>query len=220
MGDESAVRVTLYRDNHAWCPYCQKIWLWLEEKKVPYRIEKVTMFCYGEKEAWYKQKVPSGMLPALELDGRLYTESDVILSELEDVFGPLYKGMTDPAVVPLRRLESVLFGAWCNWLCRQHWPAFQEKSAQKEFERAVAMVEEALALTPGDFFLEKPSTADVVFTPYIERMSASLFYYKGYVLRCPEKNPNSSGAKTWSTMGHGEAQKFLTLASRSLPQPL
>ena len=55
--DESAVRVTLYRDNHAWCPYCQKIWLWLEEKKVPYRIEKVTMFCYGEKEAWYKQKV-------------------------------------------------------------------------------------------------------------------------------------------------------------------
>ena len=130
------------------------------------------------------------MLPALELDGRLYTESDVILSELEDVFGPLYKGMTDPAVVPLRRLERVLFGAWCNWLCRQHWPAFQEKSAQKEFERAVAMVEEALALTPGDFFLEKPSTADVVFTPYIERMSASLFYYKGYVLRCPEKNPN------------------------------
>ena len=62
---ESAVRVTLYRDNHAWCPYCQKVWLWLEEKQIPYRIEKVTMFCYGEKEAWYKRKVPSGMLPAL-----------------------------------------------------------------------------------------------------------------------------------------------------------
>ena len=26
---ESAVRITLFRDNHAWCPYCQKIWLWL-----------------------------------------------------------------------------------------------------------------------------------------------------------------------------------------------
>ena len=33
---ESAVRVTLYRDHHAWCPYCQKVWLWLEEKQVPY----------------------------------------------------------------------------------------------------------------------------------------------------------------------------------------
>ena len=33
---EDQVRVTLYRDHHAWCPYCQKIWLWLEEHKVPY----------------------------------------------------------------------------------------------------------------------------------------------------------------------------------------
>ncbi len=24
-GSQSQVRVTLYRDNHAWCPYCQKI---------------------------------------------------------------------------------------------------------------------------------------------------------------------------------------------------
>jgi glutathione S-transferase len=29
------------------------------------------MFCYGEKEAWYTKKVPSGMLPAVELDGPL-----------------------------------------------------------------------------------------------------------------------------------------------------
>ena len=87
--DESAVRVTLYRDNHAWCPYCQKVWLWLEEKQIPYRIEKITMFCYGKKEAWYKRKVPSGMLPALELDGRLLTESDDILLALERTYGPL-----------------------------------------------------------------------------------------------------------------------------------
>ena len=26
------VMVTLYRDRHSWCPYCQKIWLWLEYK--------------------------------------------------------------------------------------------------------------------------------------------------------------------------------------------
>uniref|UniRef100_UPI0030D8ACDB glutathione S-transferase N-terminal domain-containing protein n=3 Tax=Cyanobacteriota TaxID=1117 RepID=UPI0030D8ACDB len=44
---ESDIRVTLYRDNHAWCPYCQKVWLWLEEVRIPYRIKKVTMFCYG-----------------------------------------------------------------------------------------------------------------------------------------------------------------------------
>ena len=26
---ENDVMVTFYRDRHSWCPYCQKIWLWL-----------------------------------------------------------------------------------------------------------------------------------------------------------------------------------------------
>lgn len=36
------------------------------------------------------------------------------------------------------------------------------------------------------------SIVDVVFTPYVERMNASLYYYKGYTLRDPEANPNLS----------------------------
>ena len=39
---ESDVRVTLFRDKHQWCPYCQKVWLWMEEKRIPYRVQKVT----------------------------------------------------------------------------------------------------------------------------------------------------------------------------------
>jgi glutathione S-transferase len=37
--------------------------------------------------------------------------------------------------------------------------------------------------TPGPYFLSEFGTADVIFSPYIERMNASLFYYKGYDLR-------------------------------------
>ncbi|MEM8673944.1 MAG: glutathione S-transferase family protein [Cyanobacteria bacterium P01_G01_bin.67] len=184
---EEAVRVTLFRDNHAWCPYCQKIWLWLEEKQIPYRIQKVTMFCYGKKESWYKQKVPSGMLPAVELDGQIITESDDILLALERTFGVLYLGMEDPQVIPLRRLERLLFRAWCSWLCRRVIFPGQEKTNRQQFLEAVAMVEEALAKTPGGYFLSEFSTADVIFTPYVERMNASLYYYKGYSLR--EENP-------------------------------
>lgn len=184
---ESDVRVTLYRDNHAWCPYCQKIWLWLEEKQIPYRIEKVTMFCYGEKESWYKRKVPSGMLPAIELDGRIITESDDILIALEQVFGPLGPGMKDPTVLPLRRLERLLFGAWCAWLCRPSGSSREEQRTRDRFTEVVAMVEEVLGNTPGPYFLDQFGTADVIFTPYVERMNASLYYYKGYSLR--EENP-------------------------------
>ncbi|MCC5899974.1 MAG: glutathione S-transferase family protein [Phormidium sp. GEM2.Bin31] len=188
--DEAAVQVTLYRDHHAWCPYCQKVWLWLEEKQIPYRIEKVTMFCYGQKERWYKQKVPSGMLPAVELKGQLITESDDILLALEDAFGPLAFSMGDRQVLPLRQLERVLFRAWCMWLCRPSLSERQERNAREQFVEVVQEVEAALARTPGPYFLPEFSTADVVFTPYVERMNASLFYYKGYSLR--EENPRLS----------------------------
>jgi glutathione S-transferase len=185
---ESAIRVTLFRDHHAWCPYCQKIWLWLEEKRIPYRIEKVTMFCYGEKEAWYKRKVPSGMLPAVELDGQIITESDDILIALERAFGPLQFAMDDPRVITMRRLERLLFRAWCNWLCYPTRSARDDQAAREKFQEIMGYVEEALGSTPGPYFLEEFSVADTIFTPYVERMNASLYYYKGYSMR--EVNPN------------------------------
>ena len=45
LPDGQEPRLTLYRDTAAWCPYCEKVWLLLEEKRVPYAIEKVNMNC-------------------------------------------------------------------------------------------------------------------------------------------------------------------------------
>jgi glutathione S-transferase len=45
------------------------------------------------------------------------------------------------------------------------------------------LVEKSLSKTSGPYFLEEFGTSDVIYTPYVERMSASLFYYKGYDLR-------------------------------------
>jgi len=177
------VRVTLFRDHHAWCPYCQKVWLWLEEKRIPYQIRKVTMVCYGEKEPWFRRLVPSGMLPAVELDGRLITESDDILQALEVAFGPLGAAMADPRVLPLRQLERTLFRAWCQWLCVPRGSEREEALVEQSFDRVAVMVDQALLASPGPFFLEDFGTADLVFTPYIERMNASLYYYKGYGLK-------------------------------------
>lgn len=187
---EADVRITLYRDNHAWCPYCQKVWLWLEEKQIPYRIDKVTMFCYGKKEDWYKRKVPSGMLPALELDGRIITESDDILMALEQAFGPLTQSMEAPEVVPLRKLERLLFRAWCMWLCYPARSPREDQRNRAQFISIMAQVEDALGKTPGPYFLDEFGTVDVIFTPYVERMNASLYYYKGYSMR--EENPRFS----------------------------
>ena len=181
--EESAVRVTLYRDHHAWCPYCQKVWLWLEEHRIPYRVRKVTMVCYGEKEPWYLRLVPSGMLPALELDGRMITESDRILEALELAFGPLGHPLADPRVLALRKLERLLFRAWCQWLCVPGLGERGERQAAEAFDRMATTMADALEAGAGPFFLDDLSSADVVFVPYVERMNASLAYYKGYLLR-------------------------------------
>ena len=186
---ESAVRVTLYRDHHAWCPYCQKVWLWLEFRRIPYRIRKVTMRCYGPKEAWFTAKVPSGMLPVLELDGRLITESDEILIALERAFGPLGESMQAAKVRELRQLERLLFRAWCLWLCSPGLSARQDQLAREQFQGVARRMEQALMVGGGSWLDPlapsgpEPGSADLVFVPYVERMNASLAYYKGFNLR-------------------------------------
>ncbi|WP_320667355.1 glutathione S-transferase [Prochlorococcus sp. MIT 1307] len=189
------LRVTFYRDHHAWCPYCQKVWLWLEWKRIPYKVRKVTMRCYGNKESWYTKKVPSGMLPALEIDNRLYTESDQILLELEDTFGPLGTPLTAPRSLELRSLERKLFQAWCVWLCNSAFIQRQENQRKEHFQEVAREMERQLIVnqepwldpvfhSSGKSF---PGSSDVVFIPYLERMNASLAYYKGLNLR--EEHP-------------------------------
>ncbi len=188
---EDSVRVTLYRDHHAWCPYCQKIWLWLELKQIPYCIKKITMRCYGKKEDWYLKKVPTGMLPALELDSHLICESDLILLTLEEVFGPLGMPLRHPETQRLRNLERQLFGAWCKWLCTPRMNPREESQGKSHFQRLARKMEECLTSKEGPWInpsqLDEntniPSGADVIFIPYLERMNASLAYYKGIFIR-------------------------------------
>lgn len=181
--DKKSVKVTLYRDYHAWCPYCQKVWLFLEEKRIPFFVKKITMFCYGEKEAWYKKIVPSGMLPALDINGRIITESDAILEALEVEFGPLYAGLEAPRVVAIRRLERHLFRAWCQWLCYPSRSERAEKENKRYFLEALDLISDSLRSVPGPYFLEDFSVADIIITPYIERMNASIYAYKGFSIR-------------------------------------
>ena len=43
----------------------------------------------------HNKVIDSGMLPAVDLDGQIITESDRILASLESEFGPLYKSMNE-----------------------------------------------------------------------------------------------------------------------------
>lgn len=71
--------------------------------------------------------MPSGLLPAMQLNGRLIIESDAIMAALEREF-PDFKPLLPQAgsaaagrVKPLLRLERRLFGDWLRWLTSAWW---------------------------------------------------------------------------------------------------
>eukprot|EP00927_Polykrikos_kofoidii_P065776 TRINITY_DN61492_c0_g1_i1.p1 TRINITY_DN61492_c0_g1~~TRINITY_DN61492_c0_g1_i1.p1 ORF type:complete len:497 (-),score=61.53 TRINITY_DN61492_c0_g1_i1:81-1469(-) len=193
FGAESAedVRVTLYRDSAAWCPYCQKLWIMLEEKQIPYKVELINMRSYGDKPKSFLAKCPRGLLPALELDGKLYTESLEIMAMVDSVFaGPAHRSMLPPRgskdfqlLDDLLRLERSLFSAWCGYVFRSG------TSGRQAFDRVLKQVDHAL----GEFqdtpwflnFTDGPSLVDLQYVTHIERMVASVPYWKGHALRGP-----------------------------------
>ena len=141
-------------------------------------------------------------------------------------------------VVPLRQLERRLFSAWwavvvnvssapdihmrkvqkdnkrhlrCGWLCYPG-AANEDQRARKLFEQTLRMVDDVLQAPPGPFFLESFSVVDCVFAPFLERMSASLFYYKGFTLRDRERP-----AAPRTIDSHSSLASFLFCPSCSLP---
>lgn len=184
FGKPGEPKITLYRDHATWCPYCHKILLLLEEKRIPYNVVKINMRCYGDKPPEFLAKVPSGLLPVLEVDGQVITESAVIQQLLE-------KWYPVPAMLPpdgteessrassLFRLERRLFSYWLQWLCNG-WGATENKHA---FIQTMNTIDAELGRTPGPYFLSDFSMVDIVFAPFLERITASIPYYKGFIVR-------------------------------------
>ena len=67
-------------------------------------------------------QVPSGLLPAMELDGKLVIESADIMWALEEAFPesallPPQGSRERQRALQLFQLERQLFGDWLRWLC-------------------------------------------------------------------------------------------------------
>jgi glutathione S-transferase len=169
-------RVNLIRDHAGWCPYCEKVWLVLEEKRVPYSIQHVPMRCYGSN--------PVGAIPIATIDGVTLRESDDIIALLERTFPdrplvPDSKSPLAPLVGPLLKLERQIFSCWFRWLTSSS----QQPSQQLNFEALMGQVDDALEQGGGPYFLGKDlSIVDLRYAPFLERMAASLPYYKGLLV--------------------------------------
>jgi len=167
----------------------------LEEKQVDYAVVKVPMRSYGDKPQSFLSKVPRGLLPAMEIDGRLMTESLDIMVTIERTFPNPDKPMIPPngplmeKAEQLLGLERKLFGAWCSYMFRPEVPFLG--GSEGEFTSVLQEVDDALAEnTESSFFLpyQWPTLVDMQYVSHVERCVASAMYYKGYDIR--NKFPN------------------------------
>ncbi|KAL7553342.1 hypothetical protein ACHAWF_016626, partial [Thalassiosira exigua] len=198
---EEDVRVTLYRDSASWCPYCQKVWTMLEQKRIPYRVEKVNMRCYGEKPMSFLSLQPSGNIPVAVIDGVTYGQSNDIMYALEEKFPdseplvPREQKLRGKAQ-ELLRLERTIFSAWMYWLTSGDGP---NGRLRDNFVSVLNEVEMELSATKGGFFLgEKVSIVDMMFVPFLERMCASMLFFKGFQIRvAPGEKTDFPAVNRW-----------------------
>ncbi|OWM70103.1 glutathione S-transferase DHAR2 [Punica granatum] len=65
------------------CPFCQRVLLTLEEKKVPYKMHLVNL---SEKPQWFVDVNPEGKVPLIKIDDKWVSDSDVIVGILEEKY--------------------------------------------------------------------------------------------------------------------------------------
>jgi glutathione S-transferase len=170
------------------------------------------MRSYGDKPQEFMRKVPGGLLPAIEVDGKVITESSVIMDLLDqwhpssDGFKPMMP--QDDAGMKrfqqLSRLERELFSWWCTLLFRPEMPGSggvgkpwnkllgtggdAMSGSMKGFMDCLKQVDGELQKTRGPWFFDNdyPTMIDFVFVSHVERMLASCAFWKGLNLRDPK----------------------------------
>ena len=194
--------------------------LLIEEKEIPMRINLVPMRSYGDKPREFLQKVPSGLLPAIETaQGDIITESGVIM-ELLDQWYPAeagYKEMmpkqddlaANQRYTQLAKLERELFSWWCTLVFRPEgrmdalsMNPFAKKSemnsSMKGFLECMQKVNNELMKESGPWFFgnkDHPTMIDFIYVSHVERMLASVAFWKGLDMRDPKWK--LSGLTTW-----------------------
>ena len=152
----------------------------------------MSISCYGDKPKSYVERFGQ-LLPAADVCGRSIADSNSIIKALEEQFPetplmPLAATEAGQRAQALLALEREVFGTWLNYLT-SGW------GGPDRFVQALDRVEQALAVGGGPFMLSGVSgietvadgsgfsIVDIMFAPFLERIAASIPYFKGDKVR-------------------------------------
>lgn len=176
--------------------------LLVEEKQVPIKIGLVPMRSYGDKPPEFMRKVPGGLLPAIEVNGQIITESQVIM-ELLDQWHPESEGYK--RMMPreddeagkemyqrLASLERDLFRWWCTLVFRPEGPSFgaggggnplarimggekpKVSAAMNGFLDCLRQVDKYLLSTKGPWFFDEHDYPTMIDFVYVSHVERML----------------------------------------------
>jgi glutathione S-transferase len=170
--------VTLYRDTNGWCPFCERVWVALRAKKVPYRESLISL---QNKPQWYKDLVPTTLVPAVlfhvpnATERRIVWESMEILKALDEAFPETPRLMQDemPEWKEFYPIYEAVQSAGVHYVygSRNATLSDEEKGARRQsFSDALDQLDKALQDGPGPFCLgEKFTGMDAIMIPTMER---------------------------------------------------
>jgi len=191
--------LTLYRDTNGWCPFCERVWVALEKKGISYEEKLINL---QDKPEWYKEIVPTALVPAIEFhdatydsnkpgSGRLIWESKDILEALDEEFAttPLRAGEKSVSEVAdvLNASFGFVYGA-------RNATASEIALKQKTFTAALDQLDDVLKAS-GPFVRGAAlSAADLELAPTMER-----FYHQLAILRpdFPALDAGRPGLAAW-----------------------
>lgn len=170
--------LTLYRDTNGWCPFCERVWLALEVKKIPYKERLINL---RDKPEWYKDLVPTTLVPAVLFHGdsnsnerKIIWESLDIMKALDDAFPETPKLiLNSPEYQEAVALQNELTSAGFSFTTasRNESITDADKLARQDvFEEALNKLDASLAALGGPFRLGPIFTGvDVMMIPTMER---------------------------------------------------
>lgn len=167
------------------CPFVQRAWLVLEEKKIPYTYVEVNPY---HKPASLLSLNPRGLVPTLEYDGKPLYESTVICEFLEEVYSSAEYA---PRLLPQDPYEKARCRIWIDFCTSRIIPAFHrflqfQPPSDKEGLQGVKreflghLKDFTKEMHPeGPFFLGSDiSMVDLAFAPWAVRLWV-FDHYKG-----------------------------------------
>ena len=202
----SSDSVLLYRDTNSWCPFCERIWIALLEKGVPFETVGIDL---RDKPGWYEEMIPTALVPAVRIfpeDDLVYESKDILLRLEERFVGGAYGSLLPPPgdgraralelMDAFEEEDSVVRRGYKVLLAGR--PGGGDgggdgggEDARASFADALSALDRTLAERGGPFAMgAEVSLVDIMLVPGLIRLAANLRTFAQFELRFNDAFPH------------------------------